>query len=75
MLIKRLIFYESDEIEIRLRFYGSFSTFWNMYLVVFALKFFIHLHRVRGDLKSLCCKIKSHICNHNPNIKPEVFKF
>ena len=42
----------TDEIEIRLPFYRSFSTFRNIYLVVFALKFFIHRHGVRGDLKA-----------------------
>ena len=29
MFIKRRIFYDSDETEIRLSFYTSFSTFWN----------------------------------------------
>ena len=43
MLIKRWIFYDIDEIEIRLPFYRSFSTF-GIYLVVFALKFVIHGH-------------------------------
>ena len=51
MLIKEKPFYDSDEIEIRLPFYRSFSTFRNIYLVVFALKFFIHPHGVRGDLR------------------------
>ena len=31
MLIKRWIFYDIDEIEIRLPFYRSFSTFWNTF--------------------------------------------
>ena len=44
MLIKRLIFYDTDETEIRLPFYRSFSTFWNIQLYSWAL--------VRGDLKS-----------------------
>ena len=47
MLIKRKTFYDSDEIEIRFSFYRSFSTFRNIYLVVLALKFFIHRHGVR----------------------------
>ena len=49
MLIERLIFYDSDDIEIVLPLYRSFST---LYLVIFALKFFIHRHEVRGELKS-----------------------
>ena len=52
MLIKRKTFYDSHEIKSRLPFYRPFSTFYNMCLVVFALKFFIHRHGVRGDLKS-----------------------
>ena len=52
MLIKRKKIYDSDEIEIRLPFYRSFSIFCNIYLVVFALKLFIHRHGVRVDLKS-----------------------
>ena len=52
MLIRRQTFYDSDEIEIRLPFYRSFPTFHNIYLVVFAIKFFIHRHGVRGELKS-----------------------
>ena len=31
MLIDRWIFYDSDEIEIRLPFYRSLSTFWNIF--------------------------------------------
>ena len=50
---KNKTFYDSDETEIKLPFCRSFSTFCNTYLVVFALKFFIHRHGVvRGDLKS-----------------------
>ena len=41
VLIERLIFYDYDEVEIRLPFYRSFSTFWNI-LVVFEFKIFIH---------------------------------
>ena len=41
MLIKRWIFYNSDETDIRLLFYRSFSTFWNIF-GGFALRFFIH---------------------------------
>ena len=38
-----------------------------IYLVVFAINFFIHWHEVRGDLKSFVLKNqKSH--NSNPNI-------
>ena len=48
-----MIFYDSsDEIEIRLPFYRSFSTFWKIYLVVFALKIFIHWPGLRVNLKS-----------------------
>ena len=48
-----MIFYDSsDEIEIRLPFNRSFSTFWKIYLVVFALKIFIHWPGLRVNLKS-----------------------
>ena len=43
MLIKRLIFYDCDEIETRLPFYRSFSTFWNIFAGL-SLKVFIHSH-------------------------------
>ena len=48
MGMERLTFNESDEIEIRIPLYRSFSNFCNMYLVVFPLKFFIHLHMQMG---------------------------
>ena len=52
MLIKRLIFYDSDEIEIRLPFYRSFLTSWNMFSGLCTQDFF-HRHTGEGgDLKS-----------------------
>ena len=51
MFIKIETFYDSDETEIRLPFYRYFSKFWDI-LVVFALKFFVHRHGIRNDLKS-----------------------
>ena len=51
MLIKRLIF--MTLMKLRLDFlFTDLSQHFVMYLVVFALKFFIHWHGVRGDLKS-----------------------
>ena len=39
-----------------------------IYLVVFTLKFFILRHVGKSELKSFMSY------NHNPNIKPEIFK-
>ena len=65
MLIKRWIFYDSDKIEIRLPFGRSFSTFWNIYLVIFVPKSFIHWHGLRGDSKSFVSE-NQKLHNHNP---------
>ena len=48
MLIKRQIFYDSDEID---PLFADLSQHFGIYLVVFAIKFFIHRPGVRGDLK------------------------
>ena len=69
-----MIFYDSsDEIEIRLPFYRSFSTFWKIYLVVFALKIFIHWPGLRVNLSHLWLKIKSHI-QPQPKYKTREFQ-
>ena len=51
MLMKRSFVYHSDEIEIRLPFYRSFSTFWNIFDGLCA-KVFYSWAWVRSDLKS-----------------------
>ena len=68
MLFKRWIFHDPDEIEIRLSFYRSFSTFWN----IFGLWIQVYWG-VRGDLKSSVSQNQTSY-NHIPNIKPEIFK-
>ena len=58
--------------KLRLDFlFTDFNILEYIYLVVFALKFFIHRHD--GDLKSFASKNQESY-NHNPNIKPEIFK-
>ena len=51
MLIKRRFFDDSDEIKIKLQFYRSFSTFWNLFGGLCA-QVFCSWECVRGDLKS-----------------------
>ena len=53
--------------KLRLDFFSTdLSQHFGMYLAVFALKFFIHLRKVRGNLKAKVIQL--------PNIKPEIFK-
>ena len=60
--------------KLRLDFlFTDLSQDFKIYLVVFALKFFIHGHWVRGDVKSFVLQ-KWESYNHNPNIKPEIFQ-
>ena len=40
--------------------FTDLSQHFGMYLVVFALKFFIHRHGVRGGMEQLCRIIKTH---------------
>ena len=58
MLIKRLIFHVSDETEIRLPFYGSFSTFWNIFGGLYTQVFYSWHSKVTKS--HLCCEIKKH---------------
>ena len=51
MLIKRRIFYNSDGTKIRLSFYRSFSTFWNIFGGLCTQAFYSWAS-VRGDVKS-----------------------
>ena len=51
MFIKRLIFYDPDETEIRLPFYISFSTLWNIFGGLWTQVFYSWAW-VRGDIKS-----------------------
>ena len=45
-------FYDSDEIEIRLPFYRSFSTFRNIFGGLCTQVTYLHCYEVRGDFKS-----------------------
>ena len=52
MLIERLIFYMAL-MDLRLDFlFTDLSQYFGIYLVVLAVKFFIHWHGLRSDLKS-----------------------
>ena len=64
--------YGSDEIEIRLSFYRSLSTFWNIYGGLCTQVFFFISMRVRNGSKSFVSKNQKSY-NHKPNIKPEIF--
>ena len=51
MFIKRFFFFDSDETEIRLSFYTSFSTFWNRFGGFYDQAFYSWTW-VGGDVKS-----------------------
>ena len=73
---QKINFYDSDETEIRLPFYRSFSTFQNVFGAGWSLhSSFLFMLMVIGKDKRwrkviyLCCEIKKSY-NRNPNIKP-----
>ena len=58
--------------KLRLDFlFTDLSQHFGIYLVVFALKFFINRHGERGEVIYV---VKSNSHNYNPDIKPEIFK-
>ena len=65
---QKINFYDSDETEIRLPFYRSFSIFYNVFGGL-CTQVFYSWGWVRANVKSFICvvKLKSH--NLNPNIK------
>ena len=67
-----MIFYDSDESEIRLPFYSSFSTFWNIFGSLCTHVFCSKAWLKRGDVRS--CAVKLKVIQNNPNVKPEIFQ-
>ena len=72
MLIKRYIFYNSDEIKIRLPFYRSFSTFWNVFGGLCTQVFYSWLW-VRSDSKVICV-VKSKVIQPQREYKTRNFR-
>ena len=66
-MIKRFIFYNSDEIENRLAFYKPFSTFWNIFGGL-CTHFFIHGHWGKRWLKIIFV-VKSKVKQPQPKCK------
>ena len=64
--------FDFDEIEIRLPFYRSFSTIWNIFGGLYTHAFYSWVW-VRGNLESSVSE-NQKLYHHNPNIKPEFNK-
>ena len=64
-----MIFYDTDETEIRLIF-TDLSQHFEKYLVVFALKFFIHGHGKRW--RKVICVVKSKVIQPQPKFKEKI---
>ena len=71
MLIKRSIFYDSDESEIRLPFHRSLSTFWNIFSGLCTQVFYSWVW-VKGDVKSSCV-VKLNVTQPQPKYKTRNF--
>ena len=72
MLIKRWIFYESDDFEIRLPFYISFSTFWNIFGGLCTQVF--HLSACGKRWLEVICVIESKVIQPQPKYKTKKFQ-
>ena len=72
MLIKRWIFYESDDFEIRLPFYISFSTFWNIFGGLCTQVFYLSACGKRW--LEVICVIESKFIQPQPKYKTKKFQ-